>query len=132
MQKILRTGFLVGVCILSIELTGIGMEAYAQDCASPLSESAFDSHKKQLERESFEEDRMKMATTFLKQKKWKCMKVSQIKRVIKLLNFEDNQIAFAKMAYGFAHDPENYQEVIAIFTEAPTRKTLSRFINKRK
>lgn len=130
MQNIIRTGFLIGVCILGIELAGIGMETYAQDCASPLSESAFDNHKKQLERESFEEDRMKMATNFLKQKK--CLKVSQIKRVIKLLNFEDNQVAFAKMAYGFAHDPENYQEVISIFTEAPTRKTLSRFINKRK
>lgn len=123
MQKITITGLLLWMCMT-------GVEAQAQECVQPLSESVFKYHKQSLEKASFEEDRMKMATTFLNQKK--CMKVSQIKSVIQLLNFEDNQIAFAKLAYDFTHDPENYQEIIAIFTEAPIRKTLTRYINKRK
>ncbi|OJJ22104.1 hypothetical protein BKI52_08680 [marine bacterium AO1-C] len=130
MQQITTTMMLTWVCLLSLEISGSGLQAYAQECKQPMSELVFNQHKQQLERESFEEDRMKMATTFIKQQK--CMKVSQVKSVIKMLNFEDNQLAFAKLAYQFVHDPENYQEVIAIFTEAPTRKTLTRFISKRK
>ena len=118
------------VCLLVVNFSINGMQAYAQDCKQPLSESVFNQHKKQLKQASFEEDRIKMATAFLKQKK--CIKVSQIKSVIQMLNFEDNQLAFAKMAYKFAHDPENYREVVALFTEAPTRKTLTRYINKQK
>ncbi|HAS45299.1 MAG TPA: hypothetical protein DCS93_32750 [Microscillaceae bacterium] len=130
MQKITTTMMFTWVCLLGLELSINGTQAYAQDCKQPLSQSIFNQHKQQLKQESFEEDRMKMATTFLQQKR--CMKVSQIKTVIQMLNFEDNQLTFAKMAYKFAHDPENYQQVVAIFTEAPTRKTLTRYINKQK
>lgn len=130
MQQMMTTMVFAWICLLSLEISGNGIRAYAQDCKYPLSESAFKQHKQQLERASFEEDRMKMATAFLKQKK--CMKVSQIKSIIQLFNFEDNQLTLAKLAYGFVHDPENYEEVIAIFTEAPVRKTLTRFISKRK
>lgn len=130
MKHLIKIGFLALVLLAGIEAAGWGQLVYAQKCAQPLSGAAFDTHKKQLQQESFEEDRMTMATSFVKQKQ--CITVSQIKTVIQLFNFEDNKLAFAKLAYNYVHDPENYREIVSLFTYSSTRKTLARYINKRK
>lgn len=130
MRNSIKIGFLTCMLFAGAEIAGLGQHLYAQKCAQPLSEAVFSSHKQQLQRESFEEDRMKMATSFVKSKQ--CIKVSQVKTVIQLFNFEDNKLAFAKLAYQYVHDPENYREVITLFTYSSTRKSLSRYISKQK
>lgn len=130
MKHLIKTGFLALALLAGLEAVGFGEIAYAQRCAQPLSEAAFNTHKKQLQQESFEDERMTMATSFVKRQQ--CIKVSQIKTVIQLFNFEDNKLAFAKLAYNYVHDPENYREVVSSLTYSSTRKTLARYINKRK
>ncbi|WP_299457401.1 DUF4476 domain-containing protein [uncultured Microscilla sp.] len=130
MKHLIKTGFLALALLACIEAVGLGQLVYAQKCVKPLSEATFNTYKQQLQQESFEEDRMTMATSFIKQKQ--CIKVSQIKTVIQLFNFEDNKLEFAKLAYNYVHDPENYREIVSLFTYSSTRKTLARYINKRK
>lgn len=130
MQHLTKIGLLTWVCLVSLEMAGLGAQSYAQTCSQPLSETIFNTYQQQLKQESFEEDRMKKAVSFIKSKQ--CMKVSQIKLIIQLFNFEDNQLEFAKLAFQYAHDPENYREIVALFSYAGTRKNLAKYISKRK
>lgn len=54
----------------------------------------------------FESDRIESANR--ETVRLKCMTTNQIRRVTELMNFESNRLDYAKFAYGYCSDPENY------------------------
>jgi len=73
----------------------------------------------------FGDDKMNVATQALT---GKCVTVVQVKSIIKLFNFEDEKLAFAKYAYDYTQDKNNYYQVNSSFDFSSTKQELNEFV----
>jgi len=47
-----------------------------------------------------------------------------------LFSFEDDKLEFAKYAYGFVYDPENYYQVYDVFDFSSSVDSLKKYISE--
>lgn len=95
-------------------------------CQTAMSTSAFYTFLSTVEAETFEDDKLAIAKQVTQAN---CLLVSQIQQIIKLFTFENNKLAYAKFAYKYTYDRENYYMINSVFTFPSSKKELSAFIN---
>lgn len=79
----------------------------------------------QLKAESFDDNRMELAQAMVTSK---LLTTADIRRMIGTFQFEDNQLDFAKYAYHYVADPENYFQVASLFKFASNKTELLNYI----
>lgn len=60
-----------------------------------------------------------------------CLTAMQTKEIARIFDFEDTKLKFAKFAYSYCYDPENYWQINDIFDFESTIEELNAYINRR-
>ncbi len=60
-----------------------------------------------------------------------CLTVLQLKEIANIFSFEETKLEFAKYAYHYCYDPENYWQMNDIFSFESTTDELNKYINGR-
>lgn len=94
--------------------------------ANVLTQTEFDNLKQAIQRESFSDDKLRVARIAAQNKR---MTVSQIKDIARLFTFSQPMLEFTKVAYANCADKQNYYEVLQVFTFSSDKKELENFIN---
>jgi hypothetical protein len=97
-------------------------------CVYPASSADMGNLKGSIQKQSFSDNKMNVAKTFLKNK---CLSVSQIKDVMGLFSFEADKLSFAKLAYDRCVDKENYYMVSDAFSFSSSNDELTDYINSK-
>jgi hypothetical protein len=58
------------------------------------------------------------------------MSSDQVVQICNLFSFEESKLAFAKHAYRYCTDPNNYFKVNNVFSFSTSKEDLSEFISK--
>lgn len=100
-----------------------------QGCAGawPMGESNFLSAMSSIKKQSFEDTRMKMAKQITSAN---CLTVNQIKRMMGNFSFEDSKLDYAKFAYPYCTDRNNYFQVNDLFSFSSSTDELTDFISQ--
>lgn len=106
----------------------IPVEATSMGCYQALPTSDFSAGKKSIEKQSFADTKLKVAKTFTKNN---CLSVAQIKEVIGLFSFEDGKLEYAKFAYDYCVDKNNYYQVGDAFTFSGSVDELNEFLESK-
>lgn len=77
-------------------------------CPGPMASHEFSSAKGSIESKTFEDDKLRIAKQVTKNN---CLSSSQVAQVMGLFTFEDSRVEFAKYAYDFVYDSNNYYKV---------------------
>lgn len=85
--------------------TGGNSGGRSTGCAGPMSSQAFAAAQKSINNQGFDESRLKVAKQVISAN---CMSVAQIAQVLDIFGFEKTKLDFAKYAYDFTSDPNNY------------------------
>lgn len=80
-----------------------------------------------LRKESFDSNRLKMATNYVNQRQ---LSAQQIKQIAKLFDFDSNRLQFAKDAYDNCYDQYNYFLLRDVFTFASNYNSLITYTNR--
>lgn len=94
-------------------------------CGIAMSESAFSSASGSIAKQSFEEDKLKVAKQATKAN---CLSCEQIKSVMGLLTFEESKLEYAKYAYDYCVDKGNYFTINDAFTFSSSVDELNEFL----
>jgi hypothetical protein len=97
-------------------------------CTFPASSADISSLKGSIQKQSFSDNKMNVAKTFLKNK---CVSVSQVKDIMGLFSFEADKLSFAKLAYDRCADKENYYQVSDAFSFSSSNDELTDYINSK-
>lgn len=107
----------------------VGTEMIAEGpCANPATSSDIDRMKKSISSKSFEEAKM---TTAKQATKGKCLKADQVVEIMALFTFEDSKLEFAKFAYDYTLDVDNYYVVNDAFTFSSSIDELNEYLEGR-
>ena len=98
----------------------------ATGCVPPLSD--VNAIRNAIEEESFSDNRLMVAKQALK---GKCMSVQNIIYISESFDFEDGKLEFAKFAYNFAYDIDNFYQVNKIFSFSSSKEELNEYISNR-
>ena len=79
----------------------------------------------QLRSENFDNNRSELAQAMVASK---LLTTADIKRLMSTFTFEDNKLDFAKFAYNYVLDPENYFQVASGFTFSTNKTELLNYI----
>jgi len=81
-----------------------------------------------VEDEDFSDDKIMIAKQALK---GKCMSVQNIVTISEAFDFEDKKLEFAKFAYDYTYDVDNYYQVNKIFDFSSSKEELNEYVSKR-
>lgn len=82
------------------------------NCQSPVSEMNFKDFESNLKSKSFSDSQVTMAKQFTR---GNCLTSEQVKRIMKVFTFEEDRLDFAKFAYDYTFDQNNYYKVNEAF-----------------
>lgn len=82
----------------------------------------------QLEHESFDDTRLKLAKTAMVSSL--PYTTEQIRSVARAFSFDSNRMTYLQFAYGHCYDPQNYYKLTDVFTFSSDRDKLLKFIQK--
>jgi hypothetical protein len=99
--------------------------AVVGDCATTMTATTFESAKKNITSQSFEESKLKVAKQVIKSN---CMNVKQVKQVLAMFSFEESKLDFAKFAYRYTTDKPNYFELNSAFSFSSSVDELNEFL----
>ncbi|MGE0635907.1 MAG: DUF4476 domain-containing protein [Bacteroidia bacterium] len=88
--------------------------------------SEFDGIKKSISSNGFDETRLSQAKSIVQKK---CLTSNQVKEICQLFGFEDTMLDFAKFAYDWVYDQDNYYVVNDVFGFESSKTELNSFIN---
>lgn len=91
----------------------------------PMSSADFTVALSTVKSTTFDDNKLNVAQTI---SKTNCLSTDQIIDLIKALSFEKNKLAFAKFAYAYTYDPNNYYKVVNSFSFSSSKEELSNFI----
>jgi hypothetical protein len=94
-------------------------------CPRPMATSAFETAKKSISSNSFENTKLEVAKQIMGQN---CLTSEQVLQVTKLFGFENTKLEFAKFAYSHTYDKGNYFKVNDAFTFESSKSELIEFI----
>lgn len=97
-------------------------------CDFAMSSGDFASAKSSISSKSFEDSKLTMAKQILGSN---CMTSGQVKEVAQLFDFEDTKLEFAKYAYGYTYDPNNFYKVNDAFEFESSIDELNEYIQRR-
>lgn len=98
-------------------------------CEGPMPGDRFLSAKRQLADESFDDSRLSTAKSIIQAN---CFTSEQILTVCQLFDFEDNRLEFAKYAYDFCLDQQNYFQVNQAFDFSDSADELDKYVSERR
>lgn len=97
-------------------------------CDFPMSPGDFASAKRSISSKTFEDSQMKMAKQIFNSN---CLTSEQVKEIMMIFTFEDGKLEFAKYAYGYTYDPNNYWKVNDAFEFESSIEELDQYIQRR-
>jgi len=95
-------------------------------CIPPLSD--VNAIRNAIEEESFSDDKIIVAKQALK---GKCMSVQNIIAISESFDFEDKKLEFAKFAYDYTYDVDNFYQVNKIFDFSSSKEELNEYVSNR-
>lgn len=95
------------------------------DCTSPMDEGEYTSAKTSIKSKSFEDSKFTLAKQIAKAN---CLSSRQIKEIMQIFDFEDTKLEFAKYAYDYAFDKNNYYKINDAFEFELTIDELNEFL----
>lgn len=98
-------------------------------CPVPINPGDFADLKGTIASKDFEETRMTIAKSVLKNH---CLFVSQVKDLMGLFTFENTKLDFAKYAYSYTYDQGNYFKVNDMFDFESSISDLDKYINSKR
>jgi hypothetical protein len=99
------------------------------NCFGAMPSRQFETAFNSLKNQSFEDSKLKVAKQISKNN---CLSVNQIKTIMKDFSFEDNKLDFAKFAYQYAYDKQNYYLLNDAFDFSTSVDTLNDFLESQK
>lgn len=93
----------------------------------PMSPEDFASAKASISSKSFEDSKLTLAKQIAASNH---LTSKQVKEIMQLFSFEDSKLDFAKFAYKYVYDPNNYYIVNDAFKFSSSIDELNEFINK--
>ncbi|MBN4065938.1 DUF4476 domain-containing protein [Candidatus Amoebophilus asiaticus] len=97
-------------------------------CPVPMSDNEFSGVKNSIQSKTFEDSKIKMAKQVINSN---CLLSSQVKKIMRIFDFEDTKLELAKYAYGYTYDLGNYYKVNDAFEFESSIDELNEFINSR-
>ncbi len=104
---------------------GLQNNNYTADNRSIMSTTAYENLKTQISQKSFEKERIESANQTVKQN---FLTATQIAGILRLLAFDNNRLDFAKYAYPYVYDKENYAAVTDALAFDSNKKALKDFL----
>lgn len=95
-------------------------------CITPMNNIDFQSAKKSIASKSFEDSKLTTAKQIVSAN---CVLSSQVKEILDLFGFESTRLEFAKYAYKYTYDKNNYYKVNEGFKFESSIDELNEFIN---
>ncbi len=96
-------------------------------CNYPMSTESFESVKKSISSKDFEDSKLTVAKQVVKSN---CLLASQVKEIMEIFDFESSRLNFAKEAYGYTYDIDNYYILNDAFDFESSITELNEFINQ--
>lgn len=94
-------------------------------CSHPLSDDRFETVKQSISGKDFEDSKLTVAKQVMKSN---CLLASQVKEIMMLFDFESTRLDFAKEAYGYTFDIDNYYLLNDAFDFESSISELNQFI----
>ena len=98
-------------------------------CVFPMSSGDFATAKASITKQSFAEEKMKVAKQIVKAK---CVNAAQVKEIMGLFSFEENKLEFAKFAYDYTTDKDNYFTINDAFSFSSSVDDLNSYLDGKK
>ncbi len=97
-------------------------------CAAPVSQATINQMKAAINDKSFEDSKMTIAKQATR---GKCLNAAQVKEIMALFSFEESKLEYAKYAYDFTFDQDNYYLVNDAFTFESSIDDLNQYLEGR-
>ena len=94
-------------------------------CNYPMTDSDFNEAKQSVTSKTFEDSKLQIAKQIAKAN---CLLASQVKQIMKLFDYEESKLDFAKYAYNYTYDLNNYYKVNDAFEYELTIEELNEYI----
>lgn len=101
----------------------------AGGCVGGMSDADFATMKKSIQSKDFADTKMTVARQVVRSKS--CISAAQVREVMGLFDFEDDKLVFAKFAYDYCVDKDNYFVVNDAFDFESTIEELDEYIHSR-
>lgn len=98
-------------------------------CGIPMNDETYEKLKTTIDEKPFEDNKMSIAQAATKSN---CLSVVQIKGICDLFAMDDKKLAYAKYAYPFCVDKQNYFQVSDVFTFPRYTEDLNKFLQQQK
>ncbi|PKP23195.1 MAG: hypothetical protein CVU05_00515 [Bacteroidetes bacterium HGW-Bacteroidetes-21] len=98
-------------------------------CPWPMKENDFAEAKASVASKSFEDSKLTIAKQVTSSN---CLLCSQVKEMMSTFSFEDTKLEFAKFAYDYVYDLNNYYKLNDAFTFESTIDELNQYVNSKK
>lgn len=99
------------------------------NCPYEMNYIDFNKMKEAVADNSFEETRLSTAKTATK---GSCLSTDQVKQIMELFSFEDSKLEYAKFAYDYTVDKNNFYTLGKVFTYSSSKEDLNNFIEKKR
>ncbi len=117
-----------GVVESEVVAAPVYVEGYTGGFGCSVPSQSMNSIKAAVDAESFSDDKMLVAKQATKNK---CLTASQVKEIANLFDFEDDKLEYAKFAYDYTYDIDNYYLVNSIFSFSASKTELNEYITNR-
>lgn len=101
---------------------------YDGPCSNPMTKSEFNGNLESIRGKSFEDSKLTMAKQMTKSK---CLTSNQVGRVMAVFSFEDTKLEFAKFAFDYCVDTDNYFQVNNAFDFEMTIDELNEYLESK-
>ena len=95
------------------------------NCSSPMTSFDFDDAKTAIDEKTFDDSKMTLAKQITRSN---CLTSDQVRNIMKALEYEDSRLEYAKFAYDYVYDPNNYYKVNSAFEFEMTIEELEEFL----
>lgn len=120
-----RMNSLIAIFFLSFLYQPDDHSSVLDDCSSPMSQQIFSYTMRIISQKSFEQEKLSFAQSQVKNH---CISTEQIVKLMKVFEHESTRLTFAKFAYGFTSDQENFTNVKNGFEYELSKADLQDFI----
>lgn len=97
-------------------------------CLNAMSQTDYNAAKNNISSKGFDETKLSTAKTIVKAN---CMSAAQIKGICQQFGFDESRLAFAKYAYDYCTDKNNYYVVNEAFSFSDSTEELNEFIQSK-
>jgi len=97
-------------------------------CSRAMDQASFAGAKKSIEDKDFDDTRLTLAKQVVKSN---CMSSAQIKQVMEVFGFEETKLEFAKYAYDYCTDKNNYYMINDAFSFSSSIDDLNSYLESK-